>query len=163
MSLTDGESNVFAAAFDDAGADYLATLDSPTIAFVEESTLGRDLHCVDDIDPSVVEVDDVAALGQAVLRRLTTPRGSVIDAPNYGRDLRELLSRGITEAGLDNALSAYREEVLKDERIESVTIRATKTDVASLEVRILCVSALGPFALTVDVTIAAVTLREASF
>src|SRR5262249_13556353 len=84
-----------------------------------------DLDCSDDLNPLGTTVSGPLCLAQAIQRRLSTPRGMVIDAPNYGRDLREYLSRGMTAAELEAIPGDVRAEVLKDERIEEVDAGVT--------------------------------------
>ena len=57
--------------------------------FVPNDPLGVDLAWPgNDIDAGGAYVSGVAALTQALLRRLTTPRGGLFYDPNYGTDIR---------------------------------------------------------------------------
>ena len=53
-----------------------------------------------------------------------------------------------------------RGEVLKEERIQSCTVQATPLVDGALMLGIRCVSAAGPFSLTINASKAAITLVE---
>ncbi len=124
------------------------------------SDLGYDLDCTDDLTLEMREVSGPVALAQNVHRRLSTPRGMVIDAPDYGKDLREYLHRGLTATERAAIPGEVRAEVLKEERISSATVRVVAFSHEEMELEIFCESAEGPFSLTLNVTAAAVTLGE---
>jgi hypothetical protein len=58
--------------------------------------LGVDLAALPDLDPSFPLVAGLANLGQALARRLETPRGGLFYDPNYGTDVRAWLNEGFT-------------------------------------------------------------------
>jgi hypothetical protein len=103
---------------------------------------GADLHCSSDLRDDLAEVDpnSYEGIAESIVRRWTCPRGQNADDPDYGRDVRELLNRGLTsaevlaEAGLLRA-EAEKEETVDDCEVElvlsaaerSVTIAATVT------------------------------------
>lgn len=82
---------------------------------------GSDLSCTTDCTPDYAEVDPLSkrALGEALFRRLTTRRGSVLDDANLGTDTRQYLHRGVTARDMQT----YRDEIVgecsKDDRVES--------------------------------------------
>src|SRR5690606_10078705 len=80
---------------------------------------------VRDIDFSLSKVSGRQAHAQALLRRLTTPRGSLIAAPTYGYDVTELVG-GTTPAHIVE--QRVREQCLLDERTEDVVVQVTKDD-----------------------------------
>ena len=163
MSFTDGLTPVFLEALDVAGTDYAASLTAPPVVqIVATDDLGRDLSCSSDLTDLMLDVDEITALAQAVFRRITTPHGMVIDAPDYGRDLRELLSKGLTAAERDSSLTLFRAEILKDERIEECIMTATFVGDSGI-VTMACKSSLGPFKFTCDVSAAEVLMSEVSF
>lgn len=64
-------------------------------------------------------------LAQALYRRLVTPRGTLIgglDEENYGLDLVGLLGTVQAESDAASLPSQIRNELLKDERVEDVTV-----------------------------------------
>jgi hypothetical protein len=88
---------------------------------------GTDLSCVTDLDPLLVEVDpnSPAAIVEAVIRRFTTPRGSLIDDPDYGLDIRSVLNRGMTQRDLRALAGALRGEAQKDDRVALADVQLT--------------------------------------
>lgn len=89
---------------------------------------GVDLSCVTDLDPVLRTVTGKTLLAQAIVRRLTTPRGMLIDDPNYGLDVREWLSMEMTPIVLARLRAAVRSELEKDERVSSVNVDTTFTN-----------------------------------
>lgn len=100
-----------------------------------------------DLTPELRRVSGRTAFLQAIARRLRTPRGGLFYAPDYGTDIRSLLSTATTPRAIEQAITA---EVLKDERTESCTARITTDDSGVTEIRIDVVDADGPFSLTID-------------
>jgi hypothetical protein len=86
---------------------------------------GRDLSCVTDCDWKFSEVDPMSPLGvgQALLRRLITVRGTLDDDVDYGLDVRGYLNRGTTAADLRSLASRIEGECEKDDRV--LTVEAT--------------------------------------
>lgn len=83
---------------------------------------GVDLVCATDIDLQLAETvsTTVASLAQDCFHRVTTPRGSIVDDPNFGIDLRALLSTGLTPAVTRSIATLVHGELLKDDRIADV-------------------------------------------
>ncbi|WP_437982919.1 hypothetical protein [Sorangium sp. So ce117] len=143
--------------------DVLAsvTADAEATAGVPDPLgFGVDFDCADDLTELMELASGPRALAQAVYRRLTTPRGALLDAPDYGYDLRELLSRGMTSADLAAIPGIIRSEVTKDERIFDVTTRVSRPAPDTLELSVHCTTAEGPFTLVLKVTAETVALLE---
>jgi phage baseplate assembly protein W len=121
---------------------------------------GVDLDCADDLDPMMSLVDGLRVVAQAVYRRLSTPRGMVIDAPDYGFDLRSLLHKGMTPAERAAIPGLVRAEVLKDQRIQRAEVQLTEVAPDALKLSIRCFTAEGPFRMTLHVNAAAILLTE---
>lgn len=129
-------------------------VDTPTGAL----GYGTDLACVTDITETCDEVDPMSrrAVAQAAIRALITPRGGLIDAPDYGFDVRAYCNRATTAAELravaDQAAAALR----KDDRIDDAAVTATYDDrERTLRVTVMLTCAdpeLGAFTLTFAVT-----------
>lgn len=121
---------------------------------------GTDFSWTDDLDAAFRLVSGPERVGQAIYRRLTTKRGSVIDAPDYGFDLRELLSLGLTDGDVGALAGLVRQEVVKDECVRSATVTTSLVDEA-LRVDLVAELADGPLRLVLSVTEAGVaTLKE---
>jgi hypothetical protein len=91
---------------------------------------GTDLSCVTDVTPSVDEVDprSPTAIGEAVLRRLITPRRGVVDDEGYGFDLRGYCNRGVTETDVRSIAARTRAECKKDDRVSDADVTMTYAD-----------------------------------
>lgn len=114
--------------------------------------LGTDIATPDalDLDPYFTPVSGWRALGQALARRLTTPRGSLLDDPSYGYDLRSRLNDSLTPGDLGALGAVVKRELEADERVETAT--PTITFVAgALRVAARITTAAGPFRLVLAV------------
>lgn len=126
---------------------------------------GADLSCAEDLTPTMDVVDpfSVRAIGEAIARRLDTPRGALVDDPDYGLDLRGYLNRGTTIAELNALADRVRTEVSKDDRIASARVVVTSQTTRELRVAIVVTPVAldaGPFSLTLAVTSADVLIEE---
>lgn len=114
---------------------------------------GSDLHTPGllDLDPYFTFVDGAAALGEALGRRLVTPRGSLIDDPAYGYDVRAHLNDDDPNPGA--IVAEVEAELAKDERVRRA--RAAVTFDAALGALVVVADVLtaeGPFRLTLAVS-----------
>ena len=96
---------------------------------------GTDLDCLDDIAENGGEVDGVMCLAQACVRRLITPRGGLIDDPNYGFDVRSIIDQASTKRGQAIIATGVDGEIEKDERVLS-----SSTAIAALPPRMPAIS-----------------------
>ncbi len=141
-----------------AEVDFLApeTTVSPTVS---DSEIGSDLSWTDDVDPAFRLVTDTQLVGEAIYRRLITLRGMLIDDPDYGLDVRAMISKGFTPTQKAAIAGRIKQEVEKDERIQPgaiVTLDDSTPDVWRIAIR--AVTSAGPFTLTLNVTDAATKL-----
>lgn len=117
---------------------------------------GSDLSCVLDLTPTLEDVDPLSrrAVGEAILRRLVTPRGGLLDDPAYGFDLRGMLNRGVTQDALRSTADQARGEALKDDRVADadVTLSYVGTTLHVTARLALVDPALGTFDLVFAVT-----------
>jgi hypothetical protein len=100
-----------------------------------------------DLDPGMSEVTGRPLLIQRCLRRVTTPRGSVVDCPNDCIDIRNYLRAGATTATPSNIQIQLQKEFLKEQGVTSAQVtvtfvNSTLTIVAALQ------SSYGPLTLT---------------
>ncbi len=132
---------------------------------------GSDLSCGEDLTEGMDEVAGQRLLAESIVRRLTTPRGSLPDLRsvdlrdrNYGLDLASYLNRGVTALEVRALASNVRSEVAKDDRLASVSVTVTPSPTGSslaVELRVTPRdSRLGPFTLVLAVTSASVLLEE---
>lgn len=108
----------------DAIAADLAELAQVSPTPLEPFGYGVDLSCIEDVSETLEEVDAFSPIGivQALLRRLSTPRGALIDDPSYGLDLRGMLNRGVAVRDLVDLSGQIRSEILKDDRVDVATV-----------------------------------------
>jgi phage baseplate assembly protein W len=93
---------------------------------------GSDLSCLDDFDEEVRATSDPRTLiAQALIRRWMTPRGMLLDDPDYGTDLAEFMHDEVDELSLARMRAEARAEALKDERVVDCTITATRYTLAT--------------------------------
>jgi hypothetical protein len=125
------------------------------VGTVPEEALGygRDLSCVTDITQDAREVDPQSplAVAEAVCRRFISPRGCLIEDPDYGLDLRAFCNHGITYIELRSLADQAQLEACKDDRVDSAEVTLDYDDVTKdlrLHVQLTCVDpALGIFSL----------------
>lgn len=117
---------------------------------------GTDIGALDDIDASLTVVDDATAFAQALVRRITTPRGGLFYDPAYGYDVGAAVNSATDPAIIEaNAVA----ELLQDERVDDADVTLTVTDPEdqsltggktwTLEVQVT--TSEGPFAFTLSV------------
>lgn len=127
---------------------------------------GSDILCDSDVDEFVREVDafSTLALAQAIVRRLDCPRGALPDDADYGIDVRSYLNRGVDARDIRALAGQIRSEVLKDDRVATLTVTVTPNSVGSqlrIELAVRPVdAAIGGFSLTLSATSAAILIEE---
>lgn len=100
---------------------------------------GRDLVCIDDLDPRAKETDpnSLETLAQDLYHRVSTSRGQMPDDPDYGIDLIEFLHRPTTTTELLAMAGVVSGECRKDDRVSDVETTVTfdsKTDSLSVSI-----------------------------
>lgn len=88
---------------------------------------GTDLHCTTDVAEDLAEVDPLSptAIGEAVFRRWTTPRGQNPDDLFYGENIAGMLNKGLTPEGLRAKAGALKAEAEKDDRVAVCNVQIT--------------------------------------
>ena len=112
-------------------------------------TLGSDFAGGADLDPALSEQTGRRALGDAIVRRLTTPRGGYPDFPSYGFDVATVIGRS-----LEPNVIAQRvlEQVRAEEEVEQAAMDVTvSADGTTVQLDIRVVDGAGPFELTISV------------
>lgn len=127
-----------------------------------DSDFGSDLACVDDITADAAELDgdNPRIVAESDARRLQTDRGSLIDDPDYGWNLEQLIQRPMTPAEIATIPGQVRGELLKDDRHETLTVWTEGRTTANLLVHVSGTTAKGPFGLTMAITNAGVAVKE---
>ena len=119
---------------------------------------GTDVWCVTDLDPGFRLVSGQQAVGQAVARRLITERGTLIDDPSYGTDLRKYLGEPKSNSVLTRCNSDAEREALQDERVESAEASSSYDAEDNLVVRMELTTAEGPFELVLGISAIGVSI-----
>jgi phage baseplate assembly protein W len=149
-------------------AEGIADLDRVVDTPVSPFGYGSDISCTTDLDPLMSEVDpfSIDAIRQAILRRLDTPRGQLPDDPNYGLDLKSELNRGVDVNTLRSLAGRLRSEIVKDDRVDSATVRVAPNATGSritVNIRVVPVDPnLGEFDATLAATSTEVILEAIS-
>jgi phage baseplate assembly protein W len=109
---------------DTLAADLATIPEADPARAVPAPGYGVDLVCVTDVTPELAEVigQSPYAIAQAIVRRLITPRGGLLDDPDYGLDLRSYVNRGITLIELARLQDSVRGEVQKDDRVSDARV-----------------------------------------
>ena len=115
---------------------------------------GTDLSGITDLDASMSETSGIQGLGQALARRISTPRGTLPDDPNYGYDVAAELNDDLAPSDLPRIGSNCDAEFKKDQRVFSsqTTVELAPLPDGTLTVTAAVVPAGGPsFTLTLSV------------
>lgn len=128
-----------------------------------EADLGSDFRGILDVFQNLARASGRTALGEALCRRLSTPRGGLFYDFDYGFDLRQFVSAAQPPAGFIESQAAA--ECLKDERVLDAEPRDVEyvDDGAGgkkLTLTLLITDAEGPFKLTVTVDALSVQLLQ---
>lgn len=118
-----------------------------------DSDLGTDFGGVSDIDAAWGPVDGRRALAESVARRLTTPRGSLPDFPDYGFDLVSCIGSAMTDSRIRQRIS---EQVFLEEEVQNSSVSILRTEpygATALEIKVsIDATGVPPFALTLNVS-----------
>lgn len=109
------------------------------------------------------EVSGIDVLLQRIIRRISTPKGSVVGCPNDCIDVRTYLGAGITNADVQGIQAEIQTQILRDEAVLSCNVTSSyNTTTRALSVAIRGSSALGPFSMTLSVSAVSVQLLNTS-
>jgi hypothetical protein len=98
-------------------------------------------------------------LAEAIARRLVTTRGTLIDDPDYGFDLRGYVNDDIDARGLALIGAGVEAECLKDERVIAATA-AVSLVAGVLVVAVSITDAKGPVKLVLSVSQVTVSILQ---
>jgi len=111
-----------------------------------------------DLSSPAVMASGNRCVAEAILRRWTTNQGDLIDDPNYGRNLIDLLSRPLSPGQLAYEQQQAAAEAKKDERVKSATVTLSLSIAGVLMIDATLVTANGPFHLVASVSAVSVQL-----
>lgn len=112
-------------------------------------SLGLTLSCDGDLTPGLRTVEGRPVLMEALRNRLSTSRGGLWYAPNYGNNLCDFVNGAFTPYAIEQAAET---ECLKDERVESVSASAVQVDSKRVELTLRITDGQGPFEMVLVVT-----------
>lgn len=133
---------------------------------------GTDLSCAEDCDAVMSEVDPMSpqAVGEALIRRLSTAHGRIIDDPelliavgedpDYGYNLANMLHVDVTPLELAAKADLAAAECKKDDRVLTCTVTITRIGGSAFDVLVYGVLVTGEaYSATLPLTDAASVLR----
>lgn len=124
--------------------------------------LGTDFDLGTDLSPTMGLVSGRKCLAQAILRRLTTQRGTLERHPTYGFDLPAHLNETL-DAGARLAIQqGILTQAQEDERVLRAAVAVEVVGMRKLRVRLDLTDADGPFRLTLAVSALTVEILEAA-
>lgn len=100
------------------------------------------------------------AIVEAIARRWQTPRGGLVDDPNYGYDLSDFVGDDLNIADVGLIAQMASAEAVKDERVQSCEVTVKRFPNGTMEVTGVGRSAIGPFRLVVGVSQVSVSLLQ---
>ncbi len=124
---------------------------------------GKDTSCTTSLRPGRYATGP-RLVAEACFRRLTTPRGMLRggdDEANYGLDLTELIGSASTQLDAAALGARIKAELLKDERVLSVTVDVvalTEGPATSFDITVNGQTDAGPFDLNVGIDDVSVSL-----
>jgi len=97
-------------------------------------------------------------VAEAILRRWTTSRGQLIDDPNYGFNVLDLVSDDLGKKDIHYTQQQLAQEAEKDERVKSASVTLVLTVQGELRLEAIIGTAAGPFKFVVGVSAVSVSL-----
>lgn len=114
--------------------------------------LGSCWGCITDLSMPSYMASGNQCVGEAVARRWGTSPGQLVDDPNYGYNLTDLVGADLGPSDLAYAQQQAAAEAQKDERVLACSVTITLTVAGLLTVVALITTASGPFQLVVAVS-----------
>lgn len=123
---------------------------------------GSDLSCVNDCTPDFAEVTGRILIAQRVARRYITPRGRLIDDPNFGFDMTQFVNDDLSPADIARIRAGAEAEALKDEEVLAASVSIAVSVVGLMIVTVILQDAKGPFTLVLNVSEVTVQILSVS-
>ncbi len=110
-----------------------------------------DISCIKDFVSDGRVVTGRLVVAEAIARRLWTPRGRLIDDPNYGLDVPGYINQDMSSQDVAALQVLIEQECRKDERVVSaaVVLALATNGIATLTIDLT--TSAGPFKLTLAV------------
>ena len=130
----------------------------PIIPTKPQNSFGSGWSCVDDLTMPSVMATGNRSVSEAIARRWQTPRGGLIDDPNYGYDLSDFVNDDLKLSDLGRIANLAGAEARKDERVLTCAVTIELTAAGELRVTANVKTATGPFQLVLAVSQVSVRL-----
>lgn len=117
---------------------------------------GYDFSGVDDIDFNLSLVSGRRALAESILRRLSTRRGTLLDDPSYGDDMRLLIGKPVDESEIEQRVLA---QAFADERVRDAQAVVSLLG-EDISIQLTIFDREGPFQFVVAISRVTVDLLE---
>lgn len=112
-----------------------------------------DVNGIIDFTPDFQMATGIKVLAQSLVRRQTTPHGSVITSPNDCVDIRSMLSKGVSQSQVAAIAQSLRSELLRDQRVLGAQVSiALDTTTGNATITETIQTGAGPFTLTLALT-----------
>ena len=125
------------------------------------TNLGSAWSCITDLAMPSKLVTGFHVVAEAIARRWQTPRGGLIDDPNYGFDLTDYVGDDLSKADLSRIAASAKAEALKDERVQACDVVLTMIN-GVMAVTAKVTTSAGPFTMVVSVSALSVSLLQVS-
>jgi hypothetical protein len=116
---------------------------------------GTTVSCGFDLAPVGILISGVHVLSEALLRRLITPRGRLLDDPDFGVGVLQYLGADLSAADAAQAATKVDLEFVKDARVLSSTSTGSFVN-GVLTIVSTVTAASGPFTLVITLSSATV-------
>jgi phage baseplate assembly protein W len=123
---------------------------------------GTAWSCVQDLTMPATLVSGFRVVGEAIARRWSTPRGALVDDPNYGTDITGQVGADMGPTDLSRFASTLAAEAQKDQRVRKCSVTATQNVDGSIVIVGNVTTTDGPFSLVATVSNASVQLLQVS-
>jgi hypothetical protein len=126
---------------------------------VPATDYGSDVAMEPDFDETWTLITGRRVMAERLVRRFTTPKGTLPFWPDDGFDVRDWLREEISRATLHELRQSLVNEGEKDEQLLSLDVSITfNPSSETLSVTLSCVDADGPFTLVLNVSALTVDL-----
>lgn len=142
----------------DYGLDLSCTFTTSSVIMPDASTRTFDGF---DVTEDFATVSGRTLLAEALVRRLVTPRGTLIDDADYGTDVRRWINDDVDDRIIAGTVAAEIDaELQKDERVRRSTTTASFTN-GLLTTTTSIIDASGPFRLVLRISDVTIEVLEA--
>lgn len=108
--------------------------------------------CVSDLTMPAIMATGFQVVAEAIIRRWSTSQGQLIDDPDYGFNLTDLISDDLGPGQIAQAQQSASAEAQKDERVLACAVKLTLDVAGTLAVVANVTTAQGPFKLVASVS-----------